>query len=119
MKKRLTILSAKLMENQLFLNVNESIEGLQPATQILVDSDQFSFIYIMEDQEDYTYIVFPEQHWPILKSALERKSQVLLTFDDKHIELPNFLEELEYVISNIKDNSNYGDDMVKKVENIF
>lgn len=119
MRKKITILSASFNNNQLYLKTNESIHTLKPAGQILVDSVQFSFIYLMEDNDDYTYITLPEQLWPSLKSAFEQKSLVWLTCGEENIELTNFQEELEYVINNIKGNSNYGDEMVAKVENYF
>ncbi|MFK9095306.1 hypothetical protein [Bacillus salipaludis] len=119
MKKRITILKAIITENTLLVETNGSINGLVPGGQILVDSDQSSFIYIMEDQEDYTYIVLPEHIWPFLKDANEEKKPIWLSYNEEQIELINFHDELEYVISNIKGNSNYGDDMVKKVEGIF
>ncbi|CAH2713465.1 hypothetical protein BACCIP111895_00601 [Neobacillus rhizosphaerae] len=119
MKKRITIQKASTTENKLFLETKEPVNGLVPAEQMLVDSVQFSFIYLMENQEDYTYIVFPEQIWPFLKSALEQNIPVLLTFREESIELISFHEELEYLITNIKGNSNYGNEMVTKVEENF
>ena len=119
MKKIISIISATIRENKLWLTVNESLKGLLPAEQILVDSEHYSFIYLMEDQEDYTYITFPEDLWPYLKNALEQKMTVWAAFNEDQIELTNFLEELEYIISNIKGNSNYGKEMVTKVEQLF
>lgn len=54
-----------------------------------------------------------------LKTGLEEKLPVYLTNEENKIELINFYEELEYLISNIKGNSNYGDEMVTKVESTF
>ncbi|MFF2446155.1 hypothetical protein ACFVSW_03555 [Neobacillus sp. NPDC058068] len=119
MKKRITILKASITENRLLLEANEPISGLVPAEQILVDSKQYSFIYLMEDKEDYTYIDLPEQIWSFLKSAQEQKLPVWINFKDQQLELLHFHEELEYVISNIGGNSNYGKEMVTKVEAIF
>ena len=119
MKNRITIIKANMVESKLLLESNETIDGLVPGEQILVDSDHYSFIYLMENQEDYTYIVLPEDFWPSLKAANELKIPVCLSFEEKQIELINFHDELEYVISNIKGNSNYGNEMVTKVEEIF
>ena len=119
MKKRILIQSAAIKDNRLQFKANETIKGLKSGEQILVDSDQFSFIYLMEDEEDFTYIVLPENTWPFLKSALEQKLAVWVTFNDEMTELTGFLEDLDYVLSNIKDNSNYGEDMLIKVDNIF
>lgn len=119
MKKSITILQSKIIENKLLLETSEPIIGLVPGEQILVDSDRYAFIYIMEDKDDYTYIVLHEQIWPILKNAQEQKIPVWVTCNDQQIELINFHDELEYVVTNIKGNSNYGEELVTKVEDIF
>ncbi|MDQ1147070.1 hypothetical protein QE429_003897 [Bacillus sp. SORGH_AS 510] len=119
MKKRITILNAIITEEKLLLETNEPINGLIPSEQILVDSDQYSFIYLMENQEDYTYIVLPEQIWPSLKEVLEKNLPVWIHSNGDHIELSSFHDEFDYVINNIKGNSNYGTEMVTKVESLF
>ncbi|GHH98458.1 hypothetical protein [Neobacillus kokaensis] len=119
MKQRLTVSKASITETKLQLEVSESLSGLIPAGQILVDSEQYSFIYLMEDQEDYTYIVLPEQIWSELKSALEQVLPVWLSGSDQELELLHFHDELGFIIGNIKGNSNYGKEMVEKVEEIF
>lgn len=119
MRNRIMIKQADIVGNRLLLHANESIDHLKPAEQILVDSDHFSFIYLMESQEEYTYIVIPEPFWPLLKSALEQKNTAWITNDGTQVELTQFHEELEYVVSNIKDNSNYGEEMVTRVDDIF
>lgn len=119
MKKTITINLAQLDHNRLNLITNEPITGLVPKEHILVDSDQFSFIYLTEYKDDYTYIVLPEPIWPSLKKAMDEKSPAFLVGDDGEMQLPSFHEELEYIISNIEGNGNYGDQMVEKVEKTF
>lgn len=118
-KKRITVEKADITANKLLIIGDETIKDLRPAGQILVDSDNFSFIYIMEGHVDYTYIVLPQGVWPFLKIALNEDLSVWITYQDVYIELVDFTEELEYLISNIKGNSNYGKEMVAKVEDIF
>lgn len=119
MKRRIKAINANISENRLLLEAEEDITGLIPGEQVLVDSDHYSFIYLMEDKEDYTYIDLPEQIWPQLKIALEGKFSVWIGKEHQEIELLHFFDELDYVIANIKGNSNYGQEMVKKVEVIF
>jgi Family of unknown function (UPF0738) len=119
MKKSITILKDYIIEDKLFLETNEPINEMVPGEQILVDSDQYTFIYLMEDKDDYTYIVLHEQIWPLLKKAQEKKLPVWVTFNEEQKELINFHDEFEYVLSNIKGNSNYGKELVTKVEGIF
>jgi hypothetical protein len=119
MKKKIIIQTAILTNSKLILETDESINGLIPGEQILVDSDNSAFIYLMEDPEDYTYIVLSENLWSYLKTANEQKLPVLLSSNKEQIELINFQEELEYILNNIKGNSNYGDELVTKVEGFF
>ncbi|MCM3569979.1 hypothetical protein [Neobacillus mesonae] len=119
MKQRITITNASITEMKLQLEVSDSLRGLIPAGQILVDSEHCSFIYLMEDQEDYTYIVIPEQQWTVIKTGIDRTLPVYLKGTDQELELVQFQEELDFIISNIKGNSNYGNEMVQKVEDIF
>ena len=119
MKKKIIIQTAVLTDSKLILETDESINGLIPGEQILVDSDNSAFIYLMEDQEDYTYIVLSEDLWSYLKTANEQKLSVLVRSNKEQIELINFHDELAYILSNIKGNSNYGDELVKKVESLF
>lgn len=119
MKKKLNIQMTEIKDRQLQLVADEAINGLAPAGQMLVDSDGVAFIYLLESNTDYTYMVLPEPVWHALKTGLEEKLPVYLTNEENKIELINFYEELEYLISNIKGNSNYGDEMVTKVESTF
>ncbi|PLS02917.1 UPF0738 family protein [Neobacillus cucumis] len=119
MKKKIIIETAIMNDNKLIFETDDSIKGLMPREQILVDSDNSAFVYLMEDQDDYTYIVLPENLWSYLKAALDQKLPVLIKTNLEQIELINFHDELEYVLSNIKGNSNYGDEFVSKVEGFF
>lgn len=119
MNKAITIKTAKVENNRLNLITNEQINGLSPRDHILVDSDHFSFIYLMEKQDEYTYLVLPESIWPALKESINKKLSTFLLSDHEQLELTKFQEELEYVIDNIKGNGNYGEEMVDKIEKTF
>ncbi|WP_121609570.1 hypothetical protein [Mesobacillus foraminis] len=121
MKKRLNITEAIMKDQELLLMTEEStnLTELSPAGQMLVDSDQLSFIYLAEQDGDYTYITIPEKTWSVLKEGLAAGAMVSLSNGSSQVELVSFKEEMEYLIENIKGNSNYGDEMVGKVELIF
>ncbi|MFJ5760126.1 hypothetical protein ACIQAA_13550 [Neobacillus sp. NPDC093182] len=119
MNKRILISKADITNNKVRLQANEPITGLTPAEQILVDSKQFSFVYLMENQEGYTYIDIPEPIWPLLKDTLTKHIPVWIHFEEEELELTNFNEEFVELINNIRGNSNYGEEMVTKVEGIF
>jgi hypothetical protein len=104
MNKRITITKANFLDSKLYLHASESISGLSPAEQIL---------------EGYTYIDMKEPIWPLLKKLLDKSIPVWILFEDEQLELTNFYEELTELINNIRGNSNYGAEMVTKVEEIF
>lgn len=119
MREKISVIGVKAtIENELLLQINSeiSISSLKPLGQMLVDSDGLSFVYLLEKNNEYTYMIIKEEIWPKLKWAMEEKATVLLANDKEQIELVNFLDELSYLVENIKGNSNYGEDMVTKVE---
>jgi hypothetical protein len=119
MNKRITITKANFLDSKLYLQASESISGLSPAEQILVDSKEISFVYLLENLEGYTYIDMKETIWPSLKKVLDKSIPVWIFFEEEQLELTNFYEELTELINNIRGNSNYGAEMVTKVEEIF
>ncbi|WP_282171844.1 hypothetical protein [Cytobacillus firmus] len=121
MKQKLTIVNAEWIGKELILGIESgTVSGLTAMQQILADSDNLSFIYIAEKNDDYTYISLPETVWPELKKALDRHMKVYASdMNQARLELAGFHEELGDLIENIRGNSNYGNEMVEKVENVF
>lgn len=119
MKKRIMVTKATINESKLVLEIQEDVLKLVPKGQMLVDSENYSFIYLMENETDYTYIIIPETIWPTLKEAYIKPRPVYLNSIGAQVELSQFQEELMFLIDNIKGNSNYGEEIVKKVENLF
>lgn len=106
-------------ELKLLISEDTIVESLKPLGQMLVDSDEVSFVYLVNKDNEYTYVMIKEETWPQLKWAVEQNAVVSLYAGHDKIELVNFLEELNYLVENIKGNSNYGERMVMKVEEIF
>ncbi|WP_282155094.1 hypothetical protein [Cytobacillus gottheilii] len=123
MKNKLTISAVHYQEevNELVLSIDREIDlsNIKPMEQMLVDSDHLAFVYILEVDNDYTYLVLPEHSWSDLKKAHQTEAAVKLTNGKTEILLTAFQEELSYLIENITGNSNYGEVMVDKVESIF
>ncbi|MDQ0268718.1 hypothetical protein [Cytobacillus purgationiresistens] len=123
MNSKIKVTNAKWNETkkQLFLIIGDDVplSELVPKEQMLVDSDNLSFIYITEKDNDYTYIMLSDFIWRELNVALQNEGEIYLSQQDKLLPLPQFHEELSYLIENIKGNSNYGDEMVNRVESIF
>ncbi|WP_066294883.1 hypothetical protein [Bacillus sp. FJAT-29937] len=123
MTKKISIIDASFRENEreveFIAEEGYSVIDLKPMEQMLVDSDNLSFVYITDMNDEYTYLAIPESIWSKLKEALDSEFKVYVTDSKDRIHLPGFIEEFSYLIENIKGNSNYGEEMVKKVESIF
>ncbi len=111
----------QFVHNQLHLSLNENQNRIQiqPAGQILTDSDRLSFIYLVEEAGEYSYIYLPEDLWPALVRVLKAETNPYLILNEQKIELENFTEELNMLIFNIEGNENYGQNFVEAVETAF
>jgi hypothetical protein len=93
---------------------------IQPEGRLLADSERLSFIYILDVENDFIYISFPDTVWEELNTAFNKCLPLYLNINkDERVQLIQFQEELEYLLSNIQENSNYGQKMVQAVSNAF
>jgi|UPI00065DDD14 hypothetical protein len=97
----------------------ETFPALKASGQMIVDSDQFAFIYLAEDKDEYIYLYIHEPVWADLHKALQTDAAVKADIEGEILELTQFSDELSYLIHNIEGNSNYGEEMVAKVESVF
>lgn len=95
------------------------IENYKASGQMLVDSDHLSFVYLVESEDGYTYILIPHNLWKKLKVVLTNNAAVFLSNKKERLQLTGIQEELSYLIDNIKGNTNYGEKMVTEVEVVF
>lgn len=109
------------IHNKLHFSLNESYAQIQiqPAKKVIADSDHKTFIYIVEEAGEYSYLSFDESVWSALVSMLKNEEDPFLTLGEKTVELTNFYEELQALIFNIEGNGNYGDRFVSAVEEAF
>ena len=121
MSQRILITDAKIENNELHLSasIKTDLAGVVPTGQMLVDSDQLSFVYIVDQEDGYRYVTIPEDTWSVIQDGLRAGLETFLTYKDGKIKLDRFQSEMEYLIENITGNSNYGEEMVAKVEQVF
>lgn len=121
MREKITIQEADIINQELILKSESAVhlDELIPKEQMLVDSDGAAFIYIAENKDEYTYISLPEAVWENLKTAMADKLPAILAIGDKKLELAGIYEELAYLVENIQGNSNYGEEFVARVEQVF
>lgn len=121
MSQRILITYAKIENNELHLstNIETDLTAFAPTGQMLVDSDQLSFVYIVDQEEGYRYVTIPEGTWNVIQSGIQAGLETYLTNKNGKLKLDDFQSEMEYLIENITGNSNYGEEMVTKVEQVF
>jgi hypothetical protein len=122
MNKRIELTEATIENNRLILqpaSLSIEVEALKANGQMLVDSDQLSFIYILESADEFVYAGLPHTIWTKLKEAKDKDLPVILQINENEIELTDIFPELNYLLENIKGNANYGDEMENKVVEVF
>ena len=122
MNKRIELTEATIENNRLILqpaSLSIGVEALKANGQMLVDSDQLSFIYILESADEFVYAGLPHTIWTKLKEAKDKDLPVILQINENEIELTDLVPELNYLLENIKGNANYGDEMENKVVEVF
>ncbi|ETB70952.1 hypothetical protein A943_12950 [Bacillus sp. CPSM8] len=120
MQNRIEITEANLRNDRLVLTseINDGAER-KPAGRMLTDSDHFAFVYILEQDDSFEYVILNEGIWSDLKAALDANLPVFLHIGNTELELNGFHDELGYLIENIEDNANYGEEMEERVKRIF
>ena len=75
MRNVYTIDQYEVLHNDFFFIVKESDEHIQiqPAAQIIADSDNEAFIYIVEENGVFSYLRFTRSIWPQLVEVVKRK----------------------------------------------
>ncbi|MCD7034987.1 hypothetical protein LRR81_12080 [Metabacillus sp. GX 13764] len=120
--KKILVSTANRKEGKLLFEA-EPYEGstneLAPTGQILADSDQLSFIYILENSEEFIYLNLPHHLWGTIHEARNSETEAAVMINGTEIKLNNFFPEMQALLENIKGNANYGEDMEKQVSGSF
>lgn len=95
------------------------VTHLQPVNQVITDSDAAAFVYLAEAEPGYVYLYIHENTWVDVKKALDENHPIVAVGTDGTFMLLSFHEEMNDLIVNIEGNSNYGEEMVEKVERVF
>ncbi|ADC48439.1 hypothetical protein BpOF4_01860 [Alkalihalophilus pseudofirmus OF4] len=98
----------------------DEIKGIKAGERMLVDSDGLALIYIIEDDEQFYYVSFGQNTWPMLDEAYKTETPLILEFDSNHtLELVQLHAELDFLLENIEGNSNYGEELETAVCEVF
>ena len=59
---RIYINEIKLKDDGVYCFSEESTEGLEEVGQMLVDSDNYGFAYLLDDGQSYSYLILFRKH---------------------------------------------------------
>ncbi len=90
-----------------------------PSGKMITDSEDFSFVYLLEVEEGYHYLRFSQKVWPLMVEVLKSGVDPVLSWNEEVIVLPGFKDELTMLIYNIEGNDNYGEEFSSAVEQAF
>lgn len=90
--------------------------GMTPAGEMIVDSDNMAFIYLVDDHvsDSYSRVHFVYETWSMLKEYNGSR----VTVNDS-LELTGFHDEMAELLDNINGNDNYGRDFEDAVTSVF
>ncbi|UEX89558.1 hypothetical protein [Staphylococcus ratti] len=111
---RIYVNEIKIQDDQVLCYTDQSTEGLSEVGQMIVDSDNFSFVYLMDNGSSFSYLIFVQETWSMLH---KHKDKPIIINDT--LVLTQFKDELDYLLDNIEGNSNYGNEFVAAVEETF
>lgn len=101
------------------LQENPQENEVKAGGQLITDSDNYAFVYLMDVVDGYIYVQFPKTVWPLLAASLDADKEPVLTWGQTEFSLDNFREELSMLIFNIEGNHNYGEEFSSAVEEAF
>ncbi|MGB6409522.1 MAG: hypothetical protein WBF39_18765 [Planococcus donghaensis] len=106
-------------EIEFIIEETEPTEALEASGQMLTDSDNQAFVYLLDTGTDYIYVQFAIHTWTAMTKALELKNVPLLIWGKQIMPLAEFHEELLMLVDNIEGNDNYGEKFRTAVEQTF
>ncbi|TWT07307.1 hypothetical protein FQV26_05715 [Planococcus sp. CPCC 101016] len=121
MHKLVAVNRTHMTENEIefFIDEIEPAESIEASGQMLTDSDNQAFVYLLDTGTEYIYVQFDIHTWPALTKALQLKKVPLLTWGKQIMPLADFHEELWMLVENIEGNDNYGEAFRTAVEQAF
>ena len=106
-------------EIHFILNETKQLSQLQSTGQVLADSDNEAFLYLIDENDVYNYVSFGKSVWSQLAHMIVSEQNAFLKVEDGELELTDFADELKTLLYNIEGNSNYGETFVQAVEEAF
>ena len=90
-----------------------------PSGKMITDSEKMTFVYLIDEEEEYGQLHFEQAVWPLLVDSIKLNADPIVTYNENTVSLDGFIEELTMLIYNIEGNNNYGEAFSSAVELAF
>ena len=70
---RIYVNEIKIKDDSIYCYSEDPTDGLDEVGQMLVDSDNFSFAYLLDDGSSYSYLIFVQETWSMLHNNRDKK----------------------------------------------
>ena len=94
-------------------------QTLLPSGKMITDSEKMTFVYLVDEEEEYGQLHFEQAVWPLLVDSIKLNTDPIVTYKENTVSLDGFIEELTMLIYNIEGNNNYGEAFSSAVELAF
>lgn len=76
---RIYINEIKVKDDGIYCFSEDPTDGLEEVGQMLVDSDNYGFAYLLDDGESYSYLIFVQRHGHCyMKIEIRRLSSITI-----------------------------------------
>ena len=94
-------------------------QTLIPSGKMITDSEKLTFVYLIDEEDEYGQLHFEQAVWPLLVDSIKLNTDPIVTYNENTVSLDGFIEELTMLIFNIEGNNNYGETFSSAVELAF
>ena len=75
---RIYINEIKVKDDGIYCFSEDPTDGLEEVGQMLVDSDNYGFAYLLDDGESYSYLIFKRHGHCYMKIEIRRLSSITI-----------------------------------------
>lgn len=120
LRKTYLVEAAQATNEEIVFTLQSEPEGKwTTANRVITDSDEMTFVYAIDENDEFSYLVFPQNMWSFLVKTIQLEKDPSVLIDSGRVVLSGLYEEIQALIYNIEGNSNYGEAFVTAVEEAF
>lgn len=120
LRKTYLVEAAQATNDEILFTLQSEPEGKwTTANRVITNSDDMAFVYAIDENNEFSYLVFPQAMWHYLLKTMQLEKDPSVVIRSEKVVLSGLYEEIQALIYNIEGNSNYGEAFVTAVEEAF